>query len=96
MIDDLDRTVEELLKRELSPALVGQVAISFSAPDSGFPPSSVTLPALTYHFVTHRELKRWATIFGCIWNKQRLQFGAPLRKANSETVVKARHRKHGI
>jgi hypothetical protein len=46
MIDDLDRAVEELLKRELSPGLVEQVGISFAAPDSEFPPSSVTLPAV--------------------------------------------------
>lgn len=55
MIDDLDRTVEELLKRELSPALVGQVAISFSAPDSDFPPSSVTLPAVDLFLYDVRE-----------------------------------------
>jgi len=55
MIDDLDRTVEELLKRELSPALVGQVAISFSAPDSGFPPSSVTLPSVDLFLYDVRE-----------------------------------------
>src|SRR5215467_12093276 len=55
MIDDLDRTVEELLKRELSPGLVGQVAISFAAPDSDFPPSSVTLPALDLFLYDVRE-----------------------------------------
>lgn len=55
MIDDLDRTVEELLKRELSPGLVGQVAISFAAPDSDFPPSSVTLPAVDLFLYDVRE-----------------------------------------
>jgi len=55
MIDDLDRTVEELLKRELSPSLVGQVAISFSAPDSDFPPGSVTLPAVDLFLYDVRE-----------------------------------------
>ena len=55
MIDDLDRTVEELLKRELSPALVEQVAISFAAPDSEFPPSSVTLPAVDLFLYDVRE-----------------------------------------
>lgn len=55
MIDDLDRTVEDLLKRELSPALVGQVAISFAAPDSDFPPSSVTLPAVDLFLYDVRE-----------------------------------------
>lgn len=55
MIDDLDRTVEDLLKRELSPGLVGQVAISFAAPDSDFPPSSVTLPAVDLFLYDVRE-----------------------------------------
>jgi hypothetical protein len=55
MIDDLDRTVEELLKRELAPALVEQVAISFAAPDSDFPPSSVTLPAVDLFLYDIRE-----------------------------------------
>ena len=55
MIDDLDRTVEELLKRELAPALVEQVAISFAAPDAEFPPSSVTLPAVDLFLYDIRE-----------------------------------------
>ena len=33
MIDDLDKTLEELFKRELSPAFADQVAITFAAPD---------------------------------------------------------------
>ncbi|MGO9272716.1 MAG: DUF4255 domain-containing protein [Terriglobia bacterium] len=55
MIDDLDRTVEELLRRELAPALVEQVGISFAAPDSEFPPSSVTLPAIDLFLYDIRE-----------------------------------------
>lgn len=55
MIDDLDRAVEELLKRELSPGLVEQVGISFAAPDSEFPPSSVTLPAVDLFLYDVRE-----------------------------------------
>lgn len=55
MIDDLDRSVEELLKRELSPGLVEQVGISFAAPDSEFPPSSVTLPAVDLFLYDVRE-----------------------------------------
>jgi hypothetical protein len=55
MIDDLDRAVEELLKRELSPALVEQVGISFAAPDSEFPPSAVTLPAVDLFLYDIRE-----------------------------------------
>jgi len=55
MIDDLDRTLEELLKRELSPALLEQVGISFAAPDSDFPPPSVTLPAVDIFLYDVRE-----------------------------------------
>jgi hypothetical protein len=55
MIDDLDRSVEELLRRELSAALMEQVAISFAAPDSDFPPSSVTLPAVDLFLYDVRE-----------------------------------------
>src|SRR5271154_1781682 len=55
MIDDLDRSVAELLRRELSPGLVEQVAISFAAPDAEFPPSSVTLPAVDLFLYDIRE-----------------------------------------
>jgi len=55
MIDDLDRTLEELLRRELAPALVEQVGISFAAPDSDFPPPSVTLPAIDLFLYDIRE-----------------------------------------
>src|SRR5215471_20999293 len=66
MIDDLDRSVEELLRRELPPALVGQVAISFASPDSEFPPASVTLPAVDlflYDVRENRELRSTEWIF---------------------------------
>jgi hypothetical protein len=55
MIDDLDRTVEELLRRELAPALVEQIAISFAAPDADFPPAAVTLPAIDLFLYDIRE-----------------------------------------
>lgn len=61
MIDDLDRTLEELLKRGLPLDLVAQVTISFAAPDNQFPPSSVTLPAVDlflYDVQENRELRR--------------------------------------
>lgn len=60
MIDDLDRTLEELLKRELPPTLVSQVTLSFAAPDDQFPPASVTLPAIDlflYDLRENRELR---------------------------------------
>ena len=55
MIDDLDRTVEELLRRELSRAFLRQVEISFAAPDSEFPPTGVTLPAVDLSLYDIRE-----------------------------------------
>lgn len=55
MIHDLDKTVEELLRRELAPTLLEQVAISFAAPDSEFPPAAVTLPAVDLFLYDIRE-----------------------------------------
>jgi len=55
MIDDLDKTIEELLKRELPASLVQQVSITFATPDSKFPPTSVTLPAVNLFLYDIRE-----------------------------------------
>lgn len=55
MIDDLDRTLEDLLKRELPSDLVSQVTISFATPDGQFPPSSVSLPAIDLFLYDVRE-----------------------------------------
>jgi len=55
MIDDLDKTIEELLRRELAPALLEQVGISFGAPDADFPPAAVTLPAIDLFLYDIRE-----------------------------------------
>jgi len=60
MIDDLDRTLEELLERELPSELVDQITISFATPDDQFPPTSVTLPAIDmflYDVRENRELR---------------------------------------
>ncbi|MDZ8228176.1 MULTISPECIES: DUF4255 domain-containing protein [unclassified Nostoc] len=60
MIDDLDRTLEELLKHSLSPDLIRQVSISFITPNAQFPPTSVTLPAINlflYDVRENRELR---------------------------------------
>jgi hypothetical protein len=60
MIDDLDKTLEALLRHELPPTLVSQVTISFATPDDQFPPPSVTLPALDlflYDLRENRELR---------------------------------------
>lgn len=60
MIDDLDRSLEELLKLGLPGDLVDQVDISFATPTRDFPPSSVTPPAVNlflYDVRENRELR---------------------------------------
>ena len=60
MLDDLDKTLEKLLKRELPPGLVEQVTITFAAPGEQFPPTSVSLPAIDlflYDVRENRELR---------------------------------------
>lgn len=60
MFDDLDNTLQQLLRRELPPTLVSQVTITFAAPDAQFPPASVTLPAIDlflYDIRENRELR---------------------------------------
>jgi Pvc16 N-terminal domain len=60
MIDDLDRTLEELLKHELPEGILDRVALSFAAPDSEFPPAAVPLPAINlflYDVRENRELR---------------------------------------
>lgn len=55
MIDDLDRTLAALLRRELPPSLVEQVQISFAAPDQHFSSHSVTPPAINLFLYDVRE-----------------------------------------
>jgi hypothetical protein len=55
VLDDLDRSLEQLLKRGLAPALVSQVTITFATPDAQFPPPSVTLPAVDLFLYDVRE-----------------------------------------
>ena len=55
MIDDLDRTIEALLKEMLPTALAKQVQISFATPDDQFPPPAVSLPAIDLFLYDVRE-----------------------------------------
>jgi hypothetical protein len=55
VIDDLDRTLERLLRANLPADVVSQIAISFAAPDNEFPPSAVTLPAIDLFLYDVRE-----------------------------------------
>jgi hypothetical protein len=60
MFNDLDNTLEELLKRELPPSLVEQISITFATPDGNFPPTSVTLPAIDlflYEIAENHDLR---------------------------------------
>src|ERR1051326_4347406 len=61
MIDDLDRTLETLLKRELPATLVQQATISFAAPDEQFPPEKVRLPAIDFFLYDIRENRELRT-----------------------------------
>ncbi len=60
MIDDLDRSLEALLRSTLPQGLVAQAGISFATPDDQFPPTAVTLPAIDlflYDVRENRELR---------------------------------------
>ncbi len=60
MIDDLDKSISELLRLELPASIVSQVGISFAAPDNQFPPTAVSLPAIDlflYDLQENRELR---------------------------------------
>jgi len=60
LIDDLDRSLEVLLRQALPATLVEQVNISFATPDDQFPPQSVTPPAIDlflYDVRENRELR---------------------------------------
>ncbi len=55
MLVELDRTLEELLRRELPTEIVSQVEITFATPDAQFPPASVKLPAIDLFLYDLRE-----------------------------------------
>ncbi len=46
MFDDINRTVEALLKSDLPSDISSQVSISFATPDDSFPPPGLALPAI--------------------------------------------------
>jgi hypothetical protein len=58
MINDLDATIAELLRRTVPSTFanpVNQVSISFAPPDNTFPPTSVVLPAIDLFLYDIRE-----------------------------------------
>jgi hypothetical protein len=78
MIDDLDKTLEELLRRELPADLISQVTISFATPDGQFPPASVSLPAVDLFLYDVRENR---DLRSNEWQVDRQSDGTALRKA---------------
>jgi Pvc16 N-terminal domain len=78
MIEDLDRSLENLLKRELPQELVAQITISFATPDGQFPPPSVTLPAIDLFLYDVRENR---DLRDNEWRVERQSDGTAVRKA---------------
>ena len=46
MFDDLNRTIEALLRAELADDVASQVSISFATPDDSFPSQGLPLPTI--------------------------------------------------
>jgi hypothetical protein len=77
MLDDLDRTLEALLRDELPHQLVQQVTITFAAPDEQFPPTSVSLPAIDLFLYDVRENR---TLRTNEWIIERSEDGTGVKK----------------
>lgn len=77
MLDDLDRTLEKLLTRELPRELVAGVTITFAAPDEQFPPQSVSLPAIDLFLYDIRENRNLRTNE---WSLERKENGTGLKR----------------
>jgi len=46
LFDDINRTIEALLKADLAADVGSQVSVSFATPDESFPPTGLSLPAI--------------------------------------------------
>ncbi len=55
VFDDVNRTIEALLKAELPADVASQVSISFATPDENFPPNGLALPAINLFLFEIRE-----------------------------------------
>jgi hypothetical protein len=55
MFDDLDKTLEQLMRHELPAVILEHVSLSFIAPDGEFPPAAVTLPSINLFLYDIRE-----------------------------------------
>ena len=81
MIDDLDKSLENLLQQELPPELVSQVTISFAPPDGKFPPPSVKLPAIDLFLYDVRENRG---LRDAEWRLERRSDGAATIKGSED------------
>jgi hypothetical protein len=77
LFDDLDKTLEQLLRHELPPVVLERVSISFIAPDGEFPPAAVTLPALNIFLYDIRENR---DLRSNEWYLERRDDGSALRQ----------------
>ena len=55
MFDDLNRSIEVLLRTGLSADIGTQITVSFATPDESFPPTGLTLPAINLFLFEIRE-----------------------------------------
>jgi hypothetical protein len=56
VFDDINRTIEALLRADLPADVASQVSISFATPDDSFPPSGLALPAINlFLFEVHEN-----------------------------------------
>lgn len=83
MIDDVDRTVEALLRQALPRSVIDQVSLSFAAPDNEFPPNSVSLPAIDLFLYDLRENRDLRTTE---WELERQPNGTATRQRPATRV----------
>jgi hypothetical protein len=77
MFQDLDKTLEQLLTRELPPIVLESASLSFIAPDGEFPPATVTLPSINlflYDIHENMELR------SSEWRQERRTDGTVLQQ----------------
>jgi hypothetical protein len=83
MIDDLDKSLEQLLTTALPASIAAQVTISFVAPDNEFPPPTVSLPSIDLFLYDVREN---TDLRSNEWDVRRRSNGTATRQAPSVRV----------
>jgi len=77
MFEDLDKTLEQLLVRELPSGVLETASISFVAPDAEFPPPGAPLPAINLFLYDIHENMELRT---AEWRQERGKNGAVLQQ----------------